>query len=74
MMEVLAALLAQAAPEGRGEVIFSAADRETRQARAAVDAANANDRRSADAFRRNGGRFGAASFCTRRQRGGQLRL
>lgn len=38
--EVLAALLAQASPEGRGEAIFSAADRET-AGQAAVDAANA---------------------------------
>ena len=39
-IEVLAALLAQASPEGRGEAIFSAADRET-AGQAAVDAANA---------------------------------
>lgn len=39
-IEVLAALLAQASAEGRGEVIFSAADRET-AGQAAVDAANA---------------------------------
>ena len=39
-IEGLAALLAQAAPEGRGEAIFSAADRET-AGQAAVDAANA---------------------------------
>ena len=38
-IEVLAALLAQASPEGRGEAIFSAADRET-AGQAAVDAAN----------------------------------
>ena len=39
-IEVLAALLAQASPEGRGEAIFSASDRET-AGQAAVDAANA---------------------------------
>ena len=39
-IEVLAALLAQASPEGRGEAIFSAADRET-AGQAAVDAAHA---------------------------------
>ena len=39
-IEVLAALLAQVSPEGRGEAIFSAADRET-AGQAAVDAANA---------------------------------
>lgn len=39
-VEVLASLLEQAAPEGKGEVLFSAQDRDT-VGRAAVDAANA---------------------------------
>lgn len=39
-VEVLAGLLRQAAPQGRGEVLFSAQDRET-VGQAAVDAANA---------------------------------
>ena len=39
-VEVLTSLLEQAAPEGKGEVLFSAQDRDT-VGRAAVDAANA---------------------------------
>ncbi len=41
-VEVLAALLNEAAPQGKGEVLFSAQDRET-VGRAAVDAANAQN-------------------------------
>ena len=41
-VEVLASLLNEAAPQGKGEVLFSAQDRET-VGRAAVDAANAQN-------------------------------
>ena len=41
-VEVLAALLNEAAPQGKGEVLFSAQDRET-VGRAAVDVANAKN-------------------------------
>ena len=41
-VEVLASLLNEAAPQGKGEVLFSAQDRET-AGRAAVDAANAQN-------------------------------
>ena len=41
-VEVLASLLNEAAPQGKGEVLFSAQDRET-AGRAAVDAANAKN-------------------------------
>ena len=69
-IEVLAALLAQASPEGRGEAIFSAADRETA---GSGGCRQRQDRRSSDALRRNGADSGRLPSAPGQCRG-QLRL